>query len=178
MIRAPAVLSCLSRDQLLRSPTEGNSFRREAMGAEKRTCLLSENFQAPSCSPPGLPSAPPPPIPPSALQKADRIFGLRYSGAKDSAPPYYPLPPTNSEIHGGLQDSPYDKTPPLAPCPAHTEKKHGLHSHAPLPHLLSPKALRLVGHRPADCAFGPGSAWYVLSLTTAWNQRHFRPLWG
>lgn len=96
MIRTPAVLSCLSRDRLPRSPMEGNSFRREAMGAEKRTCLLSENFQAPSCSPPGLPSAPPPPTPPSALQRADRIFELRYSGAKDSAPPYYPLcpPPT------------------------------------------------------------------------------------
>lgn len=107
MIRAPAVLSCLSRDRLLKSPMEGNSFRREAMGAEKRKCLISEDFQTPSCSPPSLPAAPPLPNPPSALQRADQIFRLRYSGAKDSAPPCYLLSPTNLEIQhhdlNGLQ---------------------------------------------------------------------------
>lgn len=31
----------------------------------------------------------------------------------------------------------------------------------PFPISFPPKALRLVGHRPADGAFSPGSAWYV-----------------
>lgn len=56
MIQDPAVLSCLSRDPFLKS-YRANSFKQEAMGAEKCKCLISENFQTPSCLLPEVPPA-------------------------------------------------------------------------------------------------------------------------